>query len=110
MILHCGNKLPEAFEFLKDKIKGVVKKNHGYIAHYIINYHKEELIYIFDYPEELLSLLNWNLPEDKIYYNDDRAVKEMLSKFQQKNPAITKNRKYIKLLEKLPTELAQDLY
>ena len=99
--LHCGEKLSEAVELLKGNIKGIIKKNHGYIAHYIMRYHKKELTCVFDYPNELLSLLNWNFPEDEIPYYDGEKVKEILDELKSRNPTVEQNSKYIKLLEKL---------
>ncbi len=140
-ILHCGNKLPEAFEFLKDKIEGVIIENSGLdyniaaqtgLADYDIieqidldeplspqssqaeslqdkpndstkNKQPEDsrnkLNHIFDYPNELLQLLNWNFPKNRI--SDGENIKKILNKLKAKHPDIEQNEQYKKLLDKI---------
>ena len=108
-ILHCEDKLPEAFEVLKDQIKGVIKQNsNNYIAYYIVKdeedeegNNKQDLEHIYDYPTELLKILNWNFPEDKIYYNYDKKIKKILDKLKNKHPGIEKSGQYRELLDKI---------
>ena len=98
-ILHCGDKLPEAFEFLKDKIEGVITKNYSYIGHYI---NKQAPPYVFNYPDELLQLLNWNFPGERIILpNDAEKLKEVLNKIKDKHPEAAQTADYKKLLDKL---------
>ena len=102
LILCCGDKLPEAFNLLKDKIKGVIQRNNEYISHYIIKKMNKELNYIFDYPTELLQILTWNFPKDKIqFYKEDEEIKQILEKLKEKDSSIEQNSKYKKLYEKL---------
>ena len=107
LILHCGNKLPEALNILKDKIEGVIDKK-SYIAYYIIKnekneqQHKQDLEYIYNYPKELLQLLNWNFPKNEInQYMGGKEIKQILEKLKQKYLEIEKNSDYKKLSEKL---------
>ena len=98
-ILHCGDKLPEAFECLKDKIEGVITKNYSYIGHYI---NKQAPPYVFNHPDELLQLLNWNFPGDRIILpNDAEKLKEVLNKIKDKHPEAAQTANYKKLLDKL---------
>ncbi|MDE0092602.1 MAG: hypothetical protein OXN83_04895, partial [Oligoflexia bacterium] len=102
LILHCGNKLPKTFNLLKDKIEGVIQRNNEYISHYIIKKMNKELNYIFDYPTELLQILNWNFPKDRINeYMGGKEIKQILEKLKEKDSSIEQNSKYKKLSEKL---------
>lgn len=116
VILHCGDKLPEAFSVLKDYIEDIIQQNSNYIAHYIVKdeedktinenqqkkeNNKQDIEYIYDYPNELLKILNWNFPEDKIYYSYDTKVKKILDKLKAKHPNIEKNEQYHKLIDKI---------
>ena len=103
-ILHCGNKLPEAFKDLKDKIKGVINQNSNYIAYYIIKNeedgienNKQDLEYIYDYPKELLQILNWNFPEN----NYDKKIEKILNKLKSKYRDIENDEQYQELLKKI---------
>ncbi len=106
IILYCGDKLPEAFKLLEDKIKGVIKKNNYSILYFIeedINNNKNQMDYIFNHPQELLKLLDWSLPETNTlesYYGN--KLKTILNKLKSKHPEIEQDKIYIKLLEKTP--------
>ena len=99
-VLHCGEKLPEAFNLLEDKIKGIIQKNNNDIAHHIEN-NKKELKQIFNYPEQLLQILKWNFPENKILYYYDKKIKKILDELKSNFLKIEKNADYIELSEKL---------
>lgn len=99
VMLYCSDKLPEAFEFLKDKIKDIIKQNHGDILSHIEN-HEQELNHIFNYPEKLLSLLNWNFP-DNITFCWNEKLKKLLDKLKNRRPEIDQNADYLKLLDKI---------
>ena len=124
-ILHCGNQLPEAFKVLKDQIEGVITQNSTFMGYHIIDQiglgessntlssetenlqnkqmkkSPNKLIHIFDYPNELLQLLNWNFPEDKIHYNYNEQIKRILDQLKSKHPDIEKNEHYKKLIDKI---------
>ena len=102
LILCCGDKLPEAFNILKDKIGGMIQNNNDYISRYIIRKMDKELKYVFGYPEELLQILNWNFPKDQInQYMGGKEITKILEKLKQNYPEIEKNPDYKKLSEKL---------
>ena len=108
VILHCGDKLPEAFDVLKNQIKGVIKQNsNNHIAYYIIKdgegkeSNKQNLEHIYNYPKELLQILDWNFPENKIYFNYNKKIEKILNKLKNKNPNIEENEQYQKLLDKI---------
>ena len=102
LILCCGDKLPEAFNILKDKIGGMIQNNNDYISRYIIRKMDKELKYVFGYPEELLQILNWNFPKDQInQHMGGKKIKQILKKLKQKHPEIEKNPDYKKLSEKV---------
>lgn len=100
VILHCGKKLPKTFELLEDKIEEEILQNNNYIVCHIED-NNEELNYIFDYPKQLLTLLNWNFPEKKILYYYDEKVRKILDTLKEKYPDIEKNEEYNKLIEKV---------
>ena len=99
VVLHCGNKLPDAFEDLQYKIKGVIKENNSFIIHHIEN-NKDKLNSILDYPNELLKLLNWNFPKDTINYKEV-SILNILHQLKNKDPEIEQQAEYKKLLGKL---------
>ncbi len=134
IILHCGNKLPDAFDILKDKIKGIITDNsNSWISLHIIHQtglgkahdspssqkqseqkklkdsnknnqtkgSKNKLAYIFDYPDELLQLLNWNFPK-KIEFYFDEKINKILKELETKDPNIKKHAQYKELKEKHP--------
>ena len=115
VILHCGNKLPEAFNLLKDQVEGVMEENSHYIAHYIVKdeedetrnknqqekgNNKQDLEHIYNYPNELLQILDWNFP-NRIYYDDDKKIEKILDKLKTKHPDIENNEQYQKLFDKI---------
>ena len=102
VILHCREKVPEAFEILKDNIKEKIQQNNNYISHYIKENMKQELSHIFDNPKKLLCLLNWNFPKDRIEYYYSEEIREILKELKVRHTGIEKDKQYEKLLEKLP--------
>ena len=103
-LLYCGDKFPEAIKLLEGHIKGVITKNHYTILSLIngsIDKNKNRFNSIFNYPHDLLKLLNWNLPQDDIRYHYGEKLQEILNKLKEKNPGIEKDEKYIKLKDKL---------
>ena len=100
LILHCGQKLPEAFEVLSDSIEGVIEADNSYMLSYIEEKIDKELNTIFKHPKELIQLLNWNLPKDKLTYNREK-LRKILDKLKEENPNIADDSGYKKLNEKL---------
>lgn len=101
VVLYCREKLPETCKVLEDKIKEVIQHNNYDMLYHIKENVKQELSYIFNYPQELLYILNWNFPEDKIDYYYSEQMKEILNELKNKHPEIEKDEKYIKLIDKL---------
>ena len=101
LILHCGEKFPEAFSMLKDNIKGVIQNNNDYIPHYINKKMDKELKQIFNHPEELLQLLNWNFPKNINPYMGGKEIKQILETLKKNNSKIEESPEYKKLFEKL---------
>ena len=100
-ILHCGDKLPDAFQFLKDKIEGIIIQNHSYMIGYIERY-ETKLNHIFEHPRELMCLLNWNFPDDKPMYSYySKKIRRILDKLKNKNSEIEKDVEYKILNEKI---------
>lgn len=105
LILNCGEKLPEAFQFLKSNIKDIIQIENEYILYHIED-SKDKLNHIFDYPTELLSLLNWNFPNDTIHsdYGSNhytKKIKLILDNLKERHSDIENNKEYKKLYEKL---------
>ena len=117
VILNCGDNLPEAFNILRDKIEGIIEYNSGFIVYCIINNFEEDmknndikqtkkdLEYIYKYPRELLQILNWIFPEDRISYDGKEEVELILKRLKEKYPDIEENKDhghlYKKLLDKI---------
>ena len=109
VILHCGDKLPEAFNVLKDQIEGVITTNSNhYIADYIIKNEEgelenieQDLEYIYNYRNELLQILNWNFPKNEIDYYSSQKVKKILDKLKAKYLDIETDEQYQKLINKI---------
>ena len=88
LILHCGQKLPEAFEVLSDSIQGVIEADNSYMLSYIEEKIDKKLNALFKHPKELIQLLNWNLPtKDKLTYNREK-LRKILDKLKEENPNI----------------------
>ena len=106
VILYCGDKLPDAFTLLESKIEKIIKKNHYFIIDHIaesIENNPKRLDHVFNYPQELLQILNWNLPESNTlddYYGEE--LRNILDKLKNKHPKIEQDEKYTALLDKIP--------
>ena len=104
-ILYCDDKFPTAIEVLGEHIEGVITENH-YTILYLINGDigddKTRFNYIFKHPHDLLTLLNWNFPQDdSIPYHYKEMVQKILKKLKEKHPDIEKDAKYTKLKDKI---------
>ena len=98
--LNCEDKFPEALEFLKDKIDDVSSLNQNDILYQIKEKNKSADVFK-NHPKELLQLLIWNFPEEKIDYLYDEKMKKILDGIKAKHPEIEKDTNYKKLQEKL---------
>ena len=92
-ILHCGDKMPDAFKLLEDEIKGNIKKTNFHLIDVSRGLEEGRFKDILKYPNELLNLLDWNIPES----TDDHdlgiggfrsEIKKLLEKVREKNPEI----------------------
>ena len=97
-VLYCEDKFSDALEFLEDKIEDIPKSNQNNISYHI---KENKLADVFkNHPKDLLRLLIWNFPEEKIYFTGEE-IKEALDKIKEKHPQIEQDTNYRKLREKL---------
>lgn len=103
-ILYCGDQMPDAFLLLKDKIEGLIQEPNFWFPHQDIL--EDRLPHVFNHPEELVSLLNWNCSgmetsSDLGIGSLKEDVKKILKKIKEKNPEIENNELYKNLYERL---------
>ena len=103
-ILYCGDQMPSAFQLLRDKIEEFIKEPSFWFPHQDIL--EDRLPHVFNYPEQLVSLLDWNCSGMETssdlaigYFKKD--VKKVLEKIKEKNPEIEKYELYKNLYERL---------
>ena len=105
-ILHCGDKMPDAFELLRDKIEEFIEKTNFHLIDVSRGLEEGRFKDILKYPDELLNLLDWNIPES----TDDHdlgigifrsEIKKLLEKIKEKNPGIEKTDLYRNLYDRL---------
>ena len=121
-VLYCEHNFPDALNTLEDKIKGIIEPNlHIYIAHHICGLdfndpsgkskksqkkqndfsYQVKLWKVFDHPNELLKLLNWNFPSHNIEPYHSKKIEKILNKLKEKYSQIENNTEYQKLKKKL---------
>ena len=113
-ILYAGRNLPDALSILEPYIKGNIQFNNNMITHHInkscFDFEKDcpenrvtephQLDSIFNYPKELLKLLNWNIPKQRAVIIEPE-LKKILDKINNKYPEIEENEDYKILRKKL---------
>ena len=121
--LYCENSFPDALNTLENQIKGVIEPNpHIYIADHIcgLNFNNphgqnknsqkkpkndftphSKLWKVFDYPKELLRLLNWNFPSHNIDPLNSKKIEKILNKLKEIHSHIETHAEYQKLKKKL---------
>ena len=103
-LLYCGDKFPEAIKVLEEHIKEIITENNYTVLDIIngdIDDDKNRFNHIFKYPHDLLTLLNWNFPQDSILYHCKESLQNILHKLKEKHPDIERDEKYIELNDKI---------
>ena len=75
-----------------------------YLKNDTITFHikdDKQLNYIYNYPKELLALLNWNFPKQPIHEFMKDELKKVVDKIRNRNSGIEEDENYKQLIEKL---------
>ena len=103
-LLYCGDKFPDAIKVWEEHIKEVIIENNYRMLVRLeqgIDKNTNRLCLIFNHPHDLLTLLNWNFPQNDIISHRKKSWRKILDKLKAKNPEIEKDAKYTKLKDKL---------
>ena len=103
IILYCGQKMPDAFTNLQHIIINSPQPDDRFmVINHITRHCNEKLQHIFDYPNELLKILDLNLPADNTLYSIFRDdLKNVLEKLKNKHPEIKNEEIYKNLIDKI---------
>ena len=114
-VLYAGHQLPNALKTLEPYIEENIQFNNDMITYHInkscFDFETDrpenrvtephQLDSMFDYPKELLKLLNWNIPNQPESLIIKPELKKILDKIKNKYPEIEDNEDYKTLREKL---------
>ena len=114
-VLYAGRQLPDALKTLGQYIEGNIQFNNDMVTYHInkscFDFEKDrpedrinephQLDSIFNYPKELLKLLNWNIPKEKAGIMIEKELKKILDEIKKKRPEIEENEDYKTLRDKL---------